>query len=146
MKDTDVFSYSFELSASNADILTTASFGLASDKNSSGSNYTATVDLLKIASDGTVTTYGGTTLGVLSEDEISKFNVAVNYADSTFSYYSEDGALITTEEFTVPSKSGARTAKAWQSLMKKYFFYAEFESGNALRFYGITIAEGNIFA
>lgn len=144
---TDVFSYSISFkSVADTSPLTTSAFGIRSNKKTSGSStYYAMLDFAHINADSTVTTYSGATLGDLSDGSLITVNVAVNFADSTFTYYSENGDVLATEIFTAPKNTGATTAKAWQKLVAKYLFYAEFNGGEALDIYSLTVAEGNIF-
>ena len=146
MLDTDVFSFSFRLRAEKVDSILTGKVGLRTEKTASGVKKVATVSLFDILSDGSVKSYGGEELCKIVPDAVTSVNIAVNFADSTFTYYDEDGAVIFREEFDVPSGLGVTGAKAWQKLIQKYLFYASFGSGSTLLFYDIIISEGNIFA
>lgn len=143
LSGTDVFSYRFGLRKEDEkSILTTSRFALRAEKK--GAYKESYVQLIDIASDGTVTSKNGTVIADLSTGEISYINIAVNFADGTISYYGDDG-IITTETFKSPT-TAANTTKAWQSLMTSYLFDVYFDGGNALRFYEILVCEGNVFA
>jgi hypothetical protein len=144
--ENDVFSFSFVLGAqSGKNILTTTEFGIQSDKDKSGNTSHKVVNLTTISSDGTVSTSGGYELGELTSDEPFTINVAVNFAEGTFTYYSEGSEIIRTEKFSVPQRLGVKTTKEWQSLIQKFLFHAYFDKGNTILIYDIVICVGNMF-
>ena len=142
----DVFSYSFVLGAqSGKRILASSEFGIQSDKNNSGNTSYAVVNLATISSDSTISTYDGYELGELTSDSPFTVNVAVNFAEGTFTYYSESGEILCTEKFSVPRGLGVTTAKEWQMLIQKFLFHAYFDTGNTILIYDIIIGVGNMF-
>ncbi len=147
MLDTDVFSFSFRLRAEEGKaILSSTEIVLQSEKTASGAKKTASVSLFDIETDGTVKSSGKKKLSQITADAVTEVNVVVSFADRTFTYYDENGAVILSETFDVPKGLEVNGAKEWQGLIQKYMFLAYFEGGNTILFYDIVISEGNIFA
>ena len=146
MNDEDVFGFTISLGAeSGKKILSTEEFGIQSNKTKSGKTVYAKVNLFTISTSGAVSTYGGDELFTLSSDAASTVRVSVDFKEGTLTYYKNDGTVIKTERFSVPSGLGVTTAKEWQTLIEKYLLHGLFGTGNTIRIYEISIYKGNAF-
>ncbi len=146
MTDTDVFSYSVSLRAREGlDALTSSEIAIESDKTVGGDTKWCKLNLATIEDGGRVKTYSGYDLGVISSDAVFDLNVAVDFSDGSLTYYGEGGEIVSVETFTPPKASGAKSAKAWQALVRKYPLYIAFDGGEGICIYGVSVLCGNIF-
>ena len=143
----DVFSFTVILGAVDGKrVLSTAEFGICTDKNKSGKATYATLNLLDVDTSGAVSTHRGAELGTLSSSSALAVRVTVDFAKGELTYYGALGEVTAREAISVPSGLGVSTPKEWQSLMEKYMLFAAFDGGNAIRVYEISVATGNAFS
>ncbi len=147
-------SYSFKLKkSSDAPLLYTPEIILESNVNTSGTTAWGTLKLFAIKENGDIVCPldESIVIATLSDSSVTDIRFTVDFARGQLIFYSEDNTVLHTFGFTAPEVSGAATTAEWQRLIKRYMLYFRASDNTApadskLLIYGITIAEGNIYA
>ena len=146
---------SYEISFSrdgDSPILPFMNFDLESSVKANGESGTGSLQLIKSYRDGEVRcAINNVTIGNIADGSIFTLRLTLDFESGEFTIYGDELQVLTSGTFAAPEKSGASSTLEWKSLINKYLLYVKGNTASAvvpesaIRFYGIKIAEGNIF-
>ena len=146
---------SYEISFSrdgDSPILPFMNFDLESSVKANGESGTGSLQLIKSYRDGEVRcAINNVTIGNIADGSIFTLRLTLDFESGEFTIYGDELQVLTSGTFAAPEKSGASSTLEWKSLINKYLLYVKGNTASAvvpesaIRFYGIKIAEGNMF-